>query len=286
MGTHTTSDTATHTAELAPSRFDTAQVAGTKKNKLFVALPVYWNVDPHFWTSTLKLCQELAFRKDIDFSGILRPQVGDSAIGRSRNSLTRQFLETDATHLLFIDSDLVFSTDQIIRLMQHKEEVVGGLYCKKQEGPPQLVINSWANPEQRGDLLEVRYIGTGFMRVARSVFEKMIERWGREIEYKLDPDHKITEWDFWHMGVYHYPDGSPPRYLSEDWWFCQKCIDLGIKIWADRRIALKHSGAAMYPLSYQQETLFGQDEPCLSEKTGAGEAVPTPAPPLSEPVPA
>lgn len=234
-----------------------------KIKTVFIGLPIYHAVDPHFFLSTLKLVESLNTAK-FPFNGILQPLVGDSAIGRARNSLTRLFLESDATHLLFIDSDLIYSAEQIARIMSHDEDVVGGLYQKKQEGDPQLVINSLNNPEEKDNgLMTVRYVGTGFLRIARSVFERMIDRWP-EMAYKLDPDHKKTEHDFWHMGVYDYAGNGhgndwPSRYLSEDWWFCQRCWDLGIKVWADRRICLKHSGTAIYPLSYQEKQLVKYD---------------------------
>jgi hypothetical protein len=234
------------------------------KKKLFIALPIYGGIDPGFHASCLNLVRQMTIGNpgfDVDIKHLF----GDSAIGRARNTLTRLFLESDATHMLFIDSDLTFSVDHVRRIMEHDDDVVGGLYCKKQDGPnAELVINCCNNPEQidsgpRDGLMTVRYIGTGFMRIARSVFEKMIERYP-EIAYKEDPDHKKTAWDFWHMGVYDYakngyPNDWAPRYLSEDWWFCQRCQDLGIKVWADRRIGLKHAGSALFPLRHQEEKL-------------------------------
>lgn len=224
--------------------------------KLFIAAPIYWQVDPYFYKSSIQLVY------DIIRSGLpaaFKPQFGDSAIGRARNSLTRQFLETDCTHMLFIDSDFVFSTEQILRMMEHPEPIVGGLYLKKQDGPPQLVLNALDDmPPMRADhMQQVKYIGTGFIRVAREVFEKMIEVYGDEISYQCDHDNKITEWDFWQMGVYKYKDGTK-RWLSEDWYFCQRALDLGYEIWADMHVLLKHSGGQLYPTKEQEDRLYGR----------------------------
>lgn len=227
-----------------------------KTKKVFIALPIYGSIDPYFFQSMLKLVQEVQIK---GLHGAVRPHIGDSAVGRARNSLTREFLESDCTHLLFIDCDLLFSTDHIKRIMSHDDPIVGGLYCKKQEGPVQLVLNGSLTPTQeRPDhLLEVRYIGTGFLRIAREVFEKMIERYGEELRYQCDHDRNITEYDFWQMGVYKYPDGTR-RWLSEDWYFCQRALDLGYKVYADLGVTLKHSGGALFPLSYQEKQLFGK----------------------------
>jgi len=227
-----------------------------KLKKVFIAIPIYGAVDHHFFTCAMKLQQEMLMS---GIHGALRPHFGDSAVGRARNALTREFLDSDCTHLLFIDSDLVFSAEHIKRIMEHEEPIVGGLYCKKQEGnPPQLVVNALMKeaPVRPDGLQEVRYVGTGFIRVAREVFEKVIEAHKDEIQYQTDWDNKLTEWDFWTMGVYHYKDGSRPRWLSEDWYFCQRAIDLGYKVYVDMAILLKHSGNVLYPLSYQEKCLY------------------------------
>ena len=231
---------------------------GHETRKVFIAVPIFWYVDPMFFKCALKLQQEL---NTFGVHGQFAPAFGDSAVGRARNYLTRLFLESDCTHMLFIDSDLVFGGEQIKRIMDHDEPIVGGLYVKKQEGPVSLVINGLdtSTAAERPDgLMEVKYVGTGFVRIAREVFEKMIEVYGNDIGYKTDDDAKHQEWDFWQMGVYKFTDGSK-RWLSEDWYFCQRAIDLGYKIFVDRHIVLKHSGHALFPLSYQEKELFKAD---------------------------
>lgn len=253
--------------------------------KVFIALPIYGGVEFWFFQSCLHLVQFFTvngMRKGYHeaLHGAVKPLYGDSLVSRARNSLTRQFLDSDCTDLLFIDSDLKFTTRDVERIMSHPEEVVGGMYCKKQEGTPQLVINPV--PDRPGEqtasgLIEVRYVGTGFLRVRRSVFEKMIAAFGESIAYKLDPDHKITEYDFWHVGVCHFEKNDyPTRYLSEDWWFCEMCKRIGVKVWADRGILLRHTGQATYPLGYQEKELYGSpaDRPACPADAG----VPSPSP--------
>ncbi len=215
--------------------------------KVFVALPIYWNVDPLFFQCFLKFMKEHQCEVVVDIA------IGDSAVGRCRNDLTRRFLDSDCTHLLWIDTDLVFSAEHVSRLLSHDVDLVGGFYPKKQEGPLCWVCNACENPEETASgLTTVKYMGTGFMLIKRRVFELMIQHDGQKMSYTRDGDPlKTVEHDFWHMGVYQYKDGSK-RYLSEDWWFCQKWLDLGGKVWADRHVILKHSGSALYPLKSQE----------------------------------
>jgi hypothetical protein len=200
-------------------------------------------------------------------------------------------MESDCTHMLFIDSDLTFSADQVIRIMGHDADVVGGLYCKKQDGADaELVINTSVPYEEINSgpmdgLMTVRYVGTGFLRVTKAVIQQMIDKWP-EIAYKEDPDHKKTAWDIWHSGVYDYQANGysndwPRRYLSEDWWFCQRCQDLGIKVWVDRRICLKHTGSIAFPLKHQEEKLM-QHKP-ISESPTLSRNVTIEVPPVEVP---
>jgi hypothetical protein len=205
-------------------------------------------VDPLFFQCFLKFMKEHQCEVVVDIA------IGDSAVGRCRNDLTRRFLESDCTHLLFIDTDLVFSAEQVSRLLSHDVDLVGGFYPKKQEGPLCWVCNAVDGVAEltESGLTTLKYIGTGFMLIKRRVFELMIQHEGPKISYVRDGDPtKTVEHDLWHMGVYQYKNGSR-RYLSEDWWFCQKWLDLGGKVWGDRHVILKHSGSALYPLKYQE----------------------------------
>lgn len=231
-----------------------ARVCSPAAPTVFIGVPIMFQVDPHFF----QCCMHLPFAlQQLGVHGEFKPNVGDSAVGRSRNSLTRKFLESKCSHFLMIDSDLVFSAQHVHRILSHEQDIVAGLYFKKSEGEPQAVINALpGEQEARPDgLLEVRYAGTGFICVARRVFERMIEQLGDEIGYLSDHDH-VQEYDFWRMGVCKFPD-SHPRWLSEDWYFCEMARRLGFKVYVDRGIVLRHSGNALYPLSYQQPKIFG-----------------------------
>ena len=222
---------------------------------LFIGIPVYGAMDSHFVQCLLRLVADPPCKISI------RCNVGDSLVSRSRNTLTAQFLASDCTDLLFLDSDLIFAPHHVARMASHDEPVVGGLYPKKQQGPLSWVINAQDGAEPRADGLQnVRYVGTGFLRVNRSVFERMIEAFGADISYTPDHGEPRTEYDFWSVGSYEYRRERPGfrRYLSEDWFFCQRWLDLGGSVFADTRTVLKHSGQAIYPLLTQESEVLGQ----------------------------
>lgn len=244
--------------------------------KVYVGTTALWNVDPYYFQSCLRTQAELLEKK---FSGnakigsMMGFYAGECPVGRSRNALTAEFLKTDCTDLLFIDSDLIFNAEQIERIVQHEEDVVGGCYFLKCEGHPRPCWNHkpGVNQTNEAGLMEVNYIGTGFLRIRRSVFERMINEFGEDIWYETDNAQlpREKQYDFWRMGVYKYKNGDR-RWLSEDWWFCQKCIDLGIPVYADCKVTLKHSGNAVYPLSYQHEILFPKKDLAAPVADSAG----------------
>ena len=277
--------------------------------KVYIGVPSFFHVDPHFHRCMLLTYGWLSSQPDVPgaIHGMVEHSFGDSPnVGRTRNTMTRNFLESDCTDLLFIDSDLVFSIDQVKRILSHPEEVVGGMYFKKNQGTAEACLNTIAKPIIKPNgLNQVAYIGTGFLRVKRIVFEKIIERWGDEIAYCPDGTVGVLEYNFWNLATHTFdnivatPDRidalvkkykvSPElasksirtRWLSEDWWFCQKANELGFKVWADRRIALKHSGNVLYPLETQEKEIFGREiiygsKPPVSADTRAPASPPVP----------
>jgi hypothetical protein len=224
-------------------------------NKLFVALPAYGAVPVPFTQSLIKLLLAPPAPLVVQF------HPGDSLVSRARNNLTAQFLAGDCTHLLFIDTDLIFSVEHIARLLAHDLPIVGGFYPKKQEGNLEWVCNAHVDfpPPEPNGLQSLRYLGTGFLLVKREVFDLMILTYRDEIEYVADGTGR-TEHDLWPVGVFHPPvaAGVSPasaRYLSEDWFFCQRALDLGYQVFGDPRVILKHIGSSIFPLASQQASI-------------------------------
>ncbi len=49
------------------------------------------------------------------------------------------------------------------------------------------------------------------------------------------------------------------RYLSEDWFFCQRWLDLGGEVWADCCVAVRHIGPVVFPLETQIAQMTNPD---------------------------
>jgi hypothetical protein len=251
------------------------------KKILFIAQPVY---DGRLMGATF--ISEMTFlmtgSPELEAPPFVDLLLGHSHVDRARNILVNRFLNIrtgdgkPATHILFIDGDIDFKAEHVTMLLERNLPIVSGLYAKKEPGKPQWVVNLHepeAVPDETG-LCEAKYVGTGFVLIAREVFEEMIvadenrqaenkallqkvdslldacesehlrEILSRDtIKYTDDSDQQRgTCYAFFDAGV------RDDRFLSEDWMFCRNWLALGGKIYADCRFHVGHTGLANYPL--------------------------------------
>lgn len=178
----------------------------------------------------------LALQNNLDF--MVDTLSNESNVNRARNSCAAKFLAGDATHLMFVDADIQFNPTDIVKLVAHDKDIVGGIYPQKTL-PPKMVVNTLDNARTEGDLIEVGTLGTGFMLIKRGVFDRMIDAGTQKYTdsiglSKVEDNH---QYDFFNCTI-----DSQGRYLTEDWSFCRKWRELGGTIWADTTIALAHVG--------------------------------------------
>jgi hypothetical protein len=184
----------------------------------------------------------MAAKLGINYS--IDTMVNESLITRGRNNLVSKFIfNQTATHLMFIDVDLGFDAESILRLLVANKDVVGGVYPMKRI-PIRYVINTVPNPEVHGDLVEVSTLGTGFMCIKRGVIEQMIVA-HPELKYRdnigIGPQYEP------HMyGLFDTMIDPDQNYLSEDWTFCYLWRLMGGKVFADTGIKLDHTGYHKY----------------------------------------
>ena len=53
--------------------------------------------------------------------------MNDTSVANSKNQLTRQFLDTQATHLMWIDADIAFSAQDIVSMVSADQDIVCGV---------------------------------------------------------------------------------------------------------------------------------------------------------------
>ena len=99
------------------------------KPKLFISTPCYdCMLTMQYTISILKLSKflnEKGIEFVIDFNG------NESLIPRARNNSLGKFMQTDFTHLFFIDADIQFEPDAVLDLLHADKDVVCCAYPKK-----------------------------------------------------------------------------------------------------------------------------------------------------------
>jgi len=214
--------------------------------------------------------------------------ANESLVQRARNVICNSFLSSDYTHLMFIDADIGFEVESVLKLLLADKSVCGGSYPKKglnwtaiakaaKDGvePNQLPFYGaqyamnflFEDPVKKtiklsNGMAKVHDLATGFMLIKRHVFEDMMTHYP-ELEYKNDLDLGKREFNRWFAffdcGVERNEDGSFGVYNSEDYRFCRQWQKMGGDIWLDPFIKLDHFGH--FRFSGNPETILGLPEP-------------------------
>jgi len=253
-----------------------------RKKKIFVGTPMYGGQCHGMYT---KASCDLAttatkYGMDIKFFYLFN----ESLITRARNYLVDEFLRSPYTHLMFIDSDINFNPQDVLALASmigDDKPIIGGPYPKKciawekvrnavdaglaDEDPNVLekftgdfVFNPTAGTTQIkvNEPSEVLEVGTGFVMIAREVFEKFREEYP---QFSYKPDHNRSEHFDGKRYIHAFFDtvidneayagkgsGGSDRYLSEDYMFCQFARKIGFTTWLCPWMEVNHVGTYVF----------------------------------------
>lgn len=256
-----------------------------KDYSLMVCTPMYGgNCTGGYAKSIMELgriCQELGMKFRTYFI------TNESLIQRARNYCAEMFMQSGMSHMLFIDADIEFDAQDVIRLLgihisnPKMFDILAAPYPKK--GIEWNKVKYYADKvENASDLAyvtgdyvfntkdgnqninmsvptEVMETGTGFMLIPRYAFERFRNRYPK---YKYRPDHKNTK-DFDGsreiMAYFHCEiDKKSKRYLSEDYFFCHRVRDIGMKVHIVPWIKLGHIGTYAFSGSILDEYILLQ----------------------------
>jgi len=249
-----------------------------QKMKIFLATPMYGGQCYGLYTKSLMDTTSTLMHHGIEMQ--IYYLFNESLVTRARNYCVHNFLKSEATHMLFIDSDVSWKAMDLMYMTHlvaenpEKYRIMTALYPKKtiawekvlkaaksgnfddnpvglEKVAGDMVFNPdhTAYPGGRAPIYEpvkVREAGTGFMMIERSVFAEYAAA-HPELEYT--PDH-IREGEF-SIGekIHAYFDciiNDQNRYLSEDYMFCENVKKLDIDIWTLPMIELMHSGSYVF----------------------------------------
>ena len=190
----------------------------------------------------------------------------ESLIQRARNLMAHKFYHSGCTHMLFVDADIGFDFQQILRLITHAAQcddaILTGVYSKKflnwdkirrkldgrlvtTEGVQTVGLDYNINVDLshmgsiNNGFASVVDAATGFMLIPRKVLEKAYAHYADTLTCKndlLDQNHDyIAIFDCMICPISN-------RYLSEDFSFIRRCQTIGIPVYSDLCSKLSHTG--------------------------------------------
>ena len=253
------------------------------KMKVALATPFYMSQEySHFGESMIHTCTMLT-NAGIPWE-LIRIE-GDSYVDRAKNTAVANFLETDCTDLIMIDSDEKWHPEAISRLLQHPEEIVVGAYPFKNNwgafaGNPLIETvdgkqqyAGWRGLPDGSCLLEAYNIAGGFTRIKRSALEKYADAYPDDV-YLDDyawPNRKGRIYTMFFMC-----DVKDYQRYGEDAYFSRRMRDAGVRLWIDPNITITHYGIHGWTGNFHESILKPPEEIAaiqaeLERKAAAGE---------------
>ena len=234
---------------------------------LVIGTPMYGGMCTSEYTQSLLNLSESANKSDVKLTTIFLGN--ESLIQRGRNTVAHHFMELpDATHLLFIDADIKFRTEDIVRMIQaDKSLIIGpvGLKGYNWDEIRQAAVNGEDDIGRTGGVFninklpgidmvdentpfEIEHGGNAFMMIRRDVFETLkphtpiYTNGGRSF-----PDG-VEIYDYFRVEI----NKDTNHLLSEDYFLCHSFRQLGGKVWCAPWVETGHFGSHLFNGKYSR----------------------------------
>jgi tetratricopeptide (TPR) repeat protein len=197
---------------------------------VYIGLPHYGHTDPAFEESLMAMITTIKPEHNMDWMAC---RCEGSRISSNRNRLAQDAMKKHATHILFIDTDMDFPPDAMLRMLAWDKDIVCATTCKrgddtgtpigqavsKQDGTDALQVTNGQG------LIEMNLIGACFMMIKLDVFDKIRQ-----------------------PAFYEPPNYADNDAFGEDITFCKMVREAGFQIWMDfdLSVQLGHWGRKRY----------------------------------------
>jgi len=260
---------------------DNGQLKPVKKRtdvSIFVATPVHSDCSIHYAQGLLEF-QKLCMNKNVDVSFQI---MKSSLVTQGRNLCVSGFIESGYTHMLFVDSDIIFNAESIFKMIERDKDIISipyplktmrwdKLFEKFQKGKiknvedvskwtnvyPMKIADSHDNVQVERGVIEVTHSPTGCMLIKRGVFDKLIKHYpDKEIVQKTVINGEyVTKPHMWNFfDCLHDP--VEKTYLGEDFAFCKLWRDIGGKCYAFIDDPIAHIGEHQYEGRFADELIL------------------------------
>ena len=239
-----------------------------EKIKLYVATPVHSDVSIHYMQSVVRLQAE-CYKNNIEFT---LDMMKSSLVTQGRNVCVAHFLNTDYTHLLFVDSDILFYPQSIFKMLSKNVEMCSipypmkiinwdKVFDKYKNLPdmdtlqrdtsgnkfPVKIKDSEDDVTMVDEMIELNYAPTGCMLLQRQVFDKMIKEYPtRTIKQETVTDGQTVITPNLYNFFDTFYDEKAKRYYGEDFAFSKLWRETGGKCHALITEYITHVGEYQY----------------------------------------
>jgi len=254
----------------------------SKLPRIFVATPVHSEASIHYVQALLKFQQECLIRNIMVSFSLMK----SSLVTQGRNLCVCGFLEAQEkyTHLLFIDSDIDFKFETIMKMLNADKDVIANPYPlkhidwykieKRIEQKGKMDANTlskqgytWPVKLENGKditvlngVAEVTHAPTGCMLIKREVFDKMIREYPNlKINQPTVLNGEMVEKEYFYnfFDTYHEPETK--RYYGEDFGFCKRWTEIGGKCYILVDEYITHVGEYRYEGRLMDDLDFKKD---------------------------
>lgn len=240
-----------------------AQAKMKPQTNVFIATPMFGGMCYGTYTDSLVRSLHIFMNAKIPLTYSFR--YNEALITKGRDDLTAEFMQSNSSHLMFIDSDIGFDGNDILSMIDANKDVICGVYPRKginwekvaqaardgvlaqelQQRSGSFPVNTLDNSDITEAIesseqmpIEVRNAGTGFMLIKREVLESLADKVPQYVTATGDPPITKVRKQYFDTSI----DPDKSILLSEDFHFCKLVRDNGFKVWVAPWVKLSHSG--------------------------------------------
>ena len=232
---------------------------------LVIGTPMYGGMCTSEYTDSLLKLSESCNKSGVKLTTIFLGN--ESLIQRGRNTIAHHFMNLpDATHLLFIDADIKFRVEDIVKMIKADKELIIGPVALKGYNWEEIRKAALAGDDdigRTGGVFNINTLPGIEMENEETPFE--IEHGGnafmlirRDCLQALEPQTPIYT-----NGGRSLPDGveikdyfrveinkDTNHLLSEDYFFCHSYRQIGGKVWCAPWVETGHFGSHLFNGKY------------------------------------
>ena len=223
------------------------------KPKVYIAMPCYGDMKVETCVSLIDTFSALGG------SGVecRFKSVKSSLVTHGRNLLTAGFLDSGFDYMLFVDADVEFKPEAVMRMLVPEKDIICTPYRNKEdpwisrysvkfEDKNNIKILEW-------DLVEIEEGPAGLMLIHRRVFEKLMDKhpelkvnFNKATREKMNKEIGAVE-DAINRYMYNFWDTTfrldTGEWKGEDLAFCELAREAGFKIYANLDSWTTHHGS-------------------------------------------